>query len=644
MSEKTSQPEIKGKTKALWELTRGQRAPFVAALVTLAIGTLLMYLSPQVVRVAIDGILDRSVKQPPWIANILTRIDAAGHPHRALILAASLVALLTGVGGIFMYLKGRWTTLASESITRTLRMRLYDHLQHLPASYHDKAQTGDQVQRCTSDVDTVRMLFTSQAIEIARAFVLLGVGIPVMFWMDWVLGLVGISLLPIIVGFSIVFFGKVRGSFKRMDDAEGAMTATLQENLTGIRVVRAFARQQFECDRFSEKNRTHRDLHTRLFIVMAYYWSSSDFMSFAQFALVLFVGSWRVANGKMSVGTLVAFISCVQLYLWPVRQMGRVLTELGKATVSMGRIKEILDAHREADAPAPLAMKLPERINGEIHIEHIGLSYGETRVLDDVTLHVPAGQTLAVVGPSGSGKSTLMHLLLRFHDCQQGRITLDGMEIGQLPRKYVRRQFGVVMQEPFLYSKTLKDNIRLGRHSADEAEVTESAMVACIHESIELFDQKYDTLVGERGVTLSGGQRQRVAIARAILRNAPVLILDDALSAVDTHTETLILDALKRRRGKHTTLVIAHRLSTLMHADQIAVLEGGRVTQLGTHDRLIEQDGLYRRLWQIQTALEEDLSRELGAFTPSPGTPGEGWGEGSREKAESVALEGEPSP
>ena len=408
------------------------------------------------------------------------------------------------------------------------------------------------------------------------------------------------------------------------------MTATLQENLTGIRVVRAFARQQFECERFGLKNRTHRDLNDRLYRVMALYWSTSDLMSFTQAALVLFVGAWRVYGGGMTLGTLVAFLSYMQLYLWPVREIGRTLTELGKATVSIGRIQEILDTPREADPPV-VRSDLPARTNGEIRIEGVSLSHGEVRVLDDVSLRIPAGTTLAIVGPSGSGKSTLIQLLLRFLEYERGRIELDGMEIRDLPRKYVRGQFGVVMQEPFLYSKTLRENIRLGRHSAPDEQVIESATIACIHGSIESFDNQYDTIVGERGVTLSGGQRQRVAIARAILRDAPVLILDDALSAVDTHTETLILDALKRRHGKHTTIVIAHRLSTLMHADQIAVLESGRVTQLGTHAQLIDQDGLYKRLWQIQTALEEDLSRELGdgaVAPPSPGTPGEGRGEG----------------
>ncbi len=599
--------------RALWNLTLGQRSRLLMALLALSIGTLFMYAAPQIVRIAIDGVIDKNSTstQAGFVARILRSIDVTNHPTRALLLAACAVVLVTLIAGVFMYLKGRWAAQASEAIARSLRTRLYDHLQHLPVSYYDKAQTGDQVQRCTSDVDTVRMMFASQAVEIARALALLAIGLPLMFWMDQVLALVAVAVLPIIIGFAIYFFGRVRSTFKHMDDAEGAMTATLQENLTGIRVVRAFARQHYEGERFADKNRTHRDLYDRMFWVMAAYWSLSDFMAFSQSALVLFVGAWRVAAGHLTVGTLVAFISYMQLYLWPVRQMGRVLTELGKATVSMGRIQEILDSPREAD-PISARNDLPERIEGEIHIENVSFNHGETRVLHDVSLNVPSGQTLAVVGPSGSGKSTLMQLLLRFHDYEHGRIMLDGMEIRNLPRKYVRGQFGVVMQEPFLYSKTLKENIRLGRHSADESEIVECAGIACIHESIEGFDKKYDTLVGERGVTLSGGQRQRVAIARAILRDAPILILDDALSAVDTETETMILDALRRRHGRHTTIVIAHRLSTLMHAHQIAVLEHGRIVQLGTHAELIEQDGLYRRLWQIQTALEEDLSREMG--------------------------------
>jgi ATP-binding cassette subfamily B protein len=326
--------------------------------------------------------------------------------------------------------------------------------------------------------------------------------------------------------------------------------------------------------------------------------------------MLLLFGAWRVMNGSMSVGTLVAFVSYGQMFIWPVREIGRVLTELGKALVSIGRIGEILEVGEETAPAAPLKA-LPARVRGELELRNVTFSHGEKQVISELSLTIPAGSTTALLGPSGSGKSTIINLLLRIYDYDGGSITLDGMELKELNRKYVRSQFGTVLQEPFLYSKTLRDNMKLGRHSAEDDEMFAAASLAAIHRTIESFDQKYDTLIGERGVTLSGGQRQRTAIARALLRDASILILDDALSAVDTHTETDILQALKRQRGRHTVILIAHRLSTLMHADQIAVIDKGRIVQLGTHEELVAEDGLYRKLWQIQSALEEDLKDEF---------------------------------
>ncbi|HMO27196.1 MAG TPA: ABC transporter ATP-binding protein, partial [Tepidisphaeraceae bacterium] len=311
----------------------------------------------------------------------------------------------------------------------------------------------------------------------------------------------------------------------------------------------------------------------------------------------------------MTVGTLVAFLSYVNIYLWPVRMMGRILTETGKAMVATRRIREVLDAPEEQ--PPADAQSLPDVVAGRIVFDRVSFRHRDTLVLDEISLEIDAGKTLALLGPSGSGKSTIAQLLMRFYDPDSGTITIDGADVRRVPQKQVRAVVSSVMQEPFLYGKTLKENIRLGRPSAEEGEVVSAAQVAQIHESIERFESRYETVIGERGVTLSGGQRQRVAIARALLKDAPVLILDDALSAVDTRTESLILDALRRRKGRHTTILIAHRLSTLQHADEILVLEQGRIVQRGTHASLLNAGGMYRRLWQIQTALEEDLAAEL---------------------------------
>ncbi|HVT81969.1 MAG TPA: ABC transporter ATP-binding protein [Phycisphaerae bacterium] len=604
---------MSSKSRTLWKLMEGHRGRYVAALVALSVGTLLGYLSPLVVRGAIDGLLKpEDAEKLSQAALIFRGLRAQIGLSAALAVAGAITVAVVALGGALLYLKGRWAARATESIMRSLRGRLFEHLQHVTMAWHDKSQTGDVVQRCTSDVDTVRAFYSSEVIDIAQGILRILIVVPILLLLDWKMGLVAVCLMPLIVGFAFFFFKKVQGVFKKSDEAEGAMTATLQENLTGIRVVRAFARQEFEIDRFRGKNDANRAANWRLYKVLAVYWASSDFLCFTQSSLVILVGGWRVFNGTMTVGTLVAFISYGQMFIWPLREVGRVLTEVGKSLVAIGRIEEILTVPRES---VPAGMAAVREARGEIEVKDLEFSYdAKTPVLRGVNLKIPAGATVAILGPSGSGKTTLVNLLLRMYEYEKGSITLDGMEISAMDRKAARAQFGAVLQEPFLFSKTIAENMRLGRHTASDEEMFAAAQVAAIHESVEGFEKRYETLVGERGVTLSGGQRQRTAIARALLRDAPILILDDALSAVDTHTEVSILDALKRARAdgrKRTTIVIAHRLSTLMHADQIAVMEQGRVVQLGTHAELIARPGLYQRLWQIQSALEDDLREEL---------------------------------
>jgi ATP-binding cassette subfamily B protein len=534
--------------------------------------------------------------------------------RRNLWLAGAAVVGLTALAGCCIYLRGRFVSIASETTARRLRDRLYDHLQRLPIAYHDKADAGDLIQRCTSDVETIRGFLSGQIIELGRAVVMIATVVPIMIALDPWMALLAVAVIPVVVGFSIVFFARVRDAFKQADEAEGALTTQLQENLTGIRVVRAFARQDFESAKFAERNARLRDLQRRLIRLMSYYWSSTDLMSVAQGGAVIMAGVYWISTGRLTVGTVFAFMAYVNMFLWPIRQMGRTLTDIGKTMVSLGRLDDILSVPREAEsasAPAPPADWMP---GGGLAVSHLAFSHGgDGHALKDVSFAVEPGQTLAILGPSGSGKSTLVHLLLRLYDYESGSIRIDGRELRDLARREARSLFGVVMQEPFLYSKTVRDNIRLGGAQADDEDVKKAAAFACIHDNILEFEKGYDTLVGERGVTLSGGQRQRMALARAILKDPPILILDDALSAVDTETETLILDALRSRHRRRTTLVIAHRLSTLKSADKIIVLEGGRVVQAGTHGRLVREDGLYRRLWEIQGSVRETLDQEMQA-------------------------------
>jgi ATP-binding cassette subfamily B protein len=518
---------------------------------------------------------------------------------------------LTAIAGFFTYLRGRWSATASEEIVRKLRDRLYDQLQHLPCRFYDRAETGDLVQRCTSDVETFRRFLATQIVEIGRAIIMLGIPIPLMIALDIRMTLVSLLLVPGIVIYSIVFFRRVRASFKRVDEAEGRLTSALQENLIGIRVVRAFHRQEHEKEKFDGINGRHRHLDYRLYQLMAWYWSVSDFFSMGQKALVVGVGGYWLLEGALRVGTFYFFLAAVTMFVWPIRMMGRILTELGKALVAIDRIGMILEHPRESTPAVRPVGSLPIS-RGAISFDCVSFTYGGADlVLDKISFEIEGGTTLALLGPSGSGKSTIANLLLRFYDPQEGTIAIDGHDLAGLELREVRRNIATVMQEPFLYSKTLRDNIRLGRSSAREGEIHEAAAVAAVHDTILEFEKGYDTQVGERGVTLSGGQRQRVALARALVDDPTILILDDALSAVDTETESLILEALRRRKGRQTTVVIAHRLSTLRHADKIIVLEGGRIIQEGTHRSLLGEEGMYRRIWHLQNALEKGSLKSL---------------------------------
>ena len=596
----------------IWQITRGQRGLYLAAMLALIAASVFLYLVPLMPELAIDGLIGEETDRASAIS--LWLIEQAGGKEflsQRLWLVALAMILLAAIAGLFTYLRGRWTAIASERIVLQVRNDLFDQLMHLPIHYYDKAETGDLVQRCTSDVDTLRLFLADHVAEIGRALVMLIAPLPLMYTMDWRMTLISMLLIPPLVLFSFFYFRGVQRYFKLADEAEGRMTSVVQENLSGIRVVRAFTRQDFEIDKFNQASDTYRRLDFHLYKLMANYWSVSDFLCLAQVSLVVVMGGYWLADGSLQVGTFYFFLSAVNLFIWPLRMLGRILTQLGKATVAIGRLEHILGHPRESDREGET--ELPP-FKGQISFQDVSFSHhGDTPALEKVSLDIPAGQTLALLGPSGSGKTTIVNLLLRFYDPDTGTITIDGQDIVKLGRKPVRRQISVVMQDPFLFAKSLKENIRLALPEADDNAIKEVAMAACVHRTIENFELGYDTEVGERGITLSGGQRQRVALARALLEQPAVLILDDAFSAVDTETEKLILDALKARHGMHTTIVIAHRLSSLMHADKIVVLDKGRIIQQGSHQELIGVAGMYQDLWHLQTNREAEIER--GAFS-----------------------------
>ncbi len=577
---------------------------YLQALGALLVGTLLIYLIPLVPTAVLDVVFSGDPEKAAGISRGL--IDVMGGPE---VVRAQLwrAALLIGLGAItaggFVHLRQRFAATAAQNIGRRLRSRIYDHVQRLPCREHERLESGDLLQRCSSDVDTVTLFLGEQIVMIGRAVAMLLVPLPLMFLIDWRMSLVSLVLVGPIAVFSYLFFNRMRSRFLDKEQAEARLTATVNENLNGIRVVRSFARQAFEVDRFEVCNREHRDRDNLLYRLMARFWSLSDALCFCQQGLVLGFGLWWMIQGSLEVGSLYFFISVVSMFLWPVRMLGRILAEFGKALVAAGRIEEILERPVESQPEAPARV---ERLTGSVRFEDVSISHGELPVLDGIRFSIAAGETVAIVGAAGSGKTTIVDLLLRLHDPDAGRIWFDDVPIANLDRGFVRSRIAAGMQQPFLYSKSIGENIAITQPELGGDPVEAAAMDACIHDSIHAFDQGYETRVGERGLTLSGGQRQRVAIARALVQNPDILVLDDALSAVDTRTERQILSAIRRRHGEQTTLIIAHRLSTIRQADRILVLERGRVAQQGTHEELIGQPGLYRRIWALQSPAADE--------------------------------------
>lgn len=583
---------------------RGNRLLYFGSIIFVGLATLLSLVSPLIMRFTLDNVIyGRSMELPAFLDRIVVGFGGIDGLRRNLWICGLALLAITIVNGVFQFIKGRWSAAASESIAKQLRDDLYDHIQRLPYDSHVKAETGDLIQRCTSDVETVRRFLSVQLVELGRAIIMLVAAIFIMIKIDKQMTLASVLVVPIIFTFAFVFFIKVQKAFLKADESEGRLSNILQENLTGVRVVRAFGRQVYEDEKFDRQNIEYRDLVNKLIRLLAMYWSLSDGLALFQIALVVVLGVYRASSGQITFGDMNVFVSYVSMLLWPIRQMGRILTDMGKTLVSVGRIQEILE--RPVESQDEDSVEAP--INGDIVFENVDFEYEKGKpILKNLSFRVKQGQTVAILGPTGSGKSSLVHLLQRLYDYTGGSITIGGVELKKIDKKWLRRQVGLVLQEPFLYSKTIKENIRIARPSASDEEVYQASRIASVHDVISEFEKGYDTPVGEKGVTLSGGQKQRVAIARTIINDCSILIFDDSLSAVDTETDAAIRRELNKRSKEISTFIISHRVTTLAEADLILVLDEGRLIQSGSHQDLSQQPGLYQRIWSIQNSMEEE--------------------------------------
>lgn len=593
--------------KKLFKFMTGYKGIYVLAMICIILSQMVTIVSPLIIRTTIDSIIGSEPIGSNFLERLIQYIGGRAYLRKNLWIIGVLLVFIAILRGILLYFRNTLASKTAENTAKNIRDSLYDQIQRLPYEYHVKAETGDLIQRCTSDVNTIKRFLSIQLVEVAGSLFMLGFVSYTMFKLNVKMTLVSMATMPIIFIFAFIFFSKVKKAFEASDEAEAELTTVLQENLTGVRVVKACANQKYEIEKFDEKNKDYRDKTYKLIQDLALYWGASDFICFIQIGLTIVFGSiWAVA-GEISLGTVMAFSTYVNMLLWPIRQMGRTLTDMGKAIVSIGRIEEIFNENIEI---LNENNEKPE-IKGNIEFKNVYFEYEKnTPVIDNISFSVKAGSTVAIIGPTGSGKSSLVYLLARLYDYNRGSILIDGKELKDIDKAWVRKNIGIVLQEPFLYAKTIRDNIKLANPSIQDKKVYESAKIASIHQDIKSFDKGYDTYVGERGVSLSGGQKQRVAIARTIINDCPIVVFDDSLSAVDTETDISIRKALNNRKNKSTTIIISHRISTVSEADEIIVLDNGRIIQRGNHEKLINEKGLYQRLYEIQNSmkdLEEDI-------------------------------------
>ena len=595
------QSEKTAKLNLIMRFLRGSKTLFLLSMLASALAALCDMLIPQIVRITIDNALggNAPTELPEWTVSLADRFGGFSWLGEHLWIMALALLLVALVKAAAQYGYRVSNTAASERLVKTARDSLYRHIEALPYSWHMRHRTGDIIQRCTSDLDTLKSFISQQMTELLRVVILLGFSIAFMFGMNVRLSIIALAPVPVIVTYSLIYYRIIGAAFLKCDENEGILSAMAQENLAGVRVVRAFGREAHERERFSKQNRYYTDLWMKLAKPMSTFWSVGDILSGLQILLTVWFGAVFCIRDEMLAGEYIAFLSYCALMTWPVRMLGRMISELSKAGISIDRIAYIMNSGPEDDNPDG---ETPD-MTGDIEFDRITFSYEpEQELLKDFSFTVRGGSTLGILGGTGSGKSTLMLLLSKLYPLPEGNgcIRIGGTDIRDINTEWLRRNMAMVLQEPFLFSRTIRENILMAEEDAPEERLRSAVKAACLEDTIDAFPAGFDTFVGERGVTLSGGQKQRAAIARALMRQAPITVFDDSLSAVDAETDARIRAAMLERARGGTVIIISHRIATLKNADQILVLDHGRPAEAGTHEQLRTAGGLYQRICEIQ--------------------------------------------
>ena len=593
------------KVSLVIEFLKGNIHYFILSIISALIVTGLDMISPQMIRTTVDSIIgSKKLELPEFLMHMIDSVGGVSFLRSNVWVIAVLIVIIAVFTAIFRYLFHLYNTKGAEALVRTMRNRLFSYIQRLPFTWHMKNQTGDIIQRCTSDVEMIKNFISEQLTGVFRILILITMSIVFMFSMNVKLAIIAVAFIPVIIGYSLYFHTHIRDNFTKCDENEGILSAIAQENLTGVRVVRAFGREKFEKERFEKQNIIYTDAWMHLCKFLALFWGAGDLFSGLQLMMVVIFGAVFSVNGEMTAGEFIAFISYNSMLTWPVRSLGRMISEMSKAGVSAERLCYIMNSEAEKDRENAVTPDM----RGDIVFENVSFGYGDAVVLKDINFTIPCGTTFGILGSTGSGKSTLMHLLNRLYDLpkENGRITIGGVDVADMKSEWVRSNIGMVLQEPFLFSRTIAENIGITKKNFTLSEVRKAAAIACVDESVMGFTQAYDTIVGERGVTLSGGQKQRTAIARMLTQATPIMVFDDSLSAVDAETDAKIRQELQKNLGDSTVILIAHRITTLMQADCIMVMDKGQIAEIGTHEELMKKNGIYRKIYDMQMLLEEE--------------------------------------
>ncbi len=581
------------KLPALWHLMYGYHLNFIVANLFTALAALArtgMYL---------------------YLGDFIDRMIESGIQGDTLLKSALSFGALITLQALSSFISSWMANFTAESATRRLRDYLFDHIQHLPFAYHSEAKTGDLLERTTSDVDTIRRFFAEQSINMGRILMIFIISFIAITRINLRLALISIIIVPIVLVISMFFFKSLSKAYEAYQEQGAVVSTNLQENLSGVRVVKAFARQDYEIRKFDQENLKKYKLGKKFVWMHSLFWPLTDIICAAQDIGSNFIAASMVIKDALTLGQFITFHGLLGWLIWPIRNLGRLIIDTSRTFVSLGRITTILKAEQEDMSSA--SYEPSESIRGDIKFENVSFEYEKDQtVLENVSFECKAGDVVALLGSTGSGKTSLVNLLPRFYDVTGGQILLDGINLNEYSRQFLRSQIGVVEQEPFLFSCSIRDNITYGVHrEVSEEEIIAAAKEAAIHDVILEFKNGYDTLVGERGVTLSGGQKQRVAIARTLLINPRILIMDDSTSSVDMETEVQIRSALQSLMANRTTFIIAHRIQSIMNADQILVFDRGRIVQKGVHEELLNQPGIYQDIYEIQAKIDSALQEEI---------------------------------